>query len=203
MFPPPRKVVDRPRKQFFPRAAFPQQEHRRIRRRHALHLLPGRLDGRVLPDDARESVPRRILLPEHQVFPQQVLLPRRAFHQDLQVVQVHRFLDEIERALFHRRDRFFHRPVGGHQDHGDVGVGFLHLAQNVQARSPWKFQIRQHQQVTHVADLLDGCGGVSGLLYAPARALQRLPQHPAKLGLVFHQEERFHAGSLARTSHQV
>ena len=65
--------------------------------------------ARMLAHDARKSVARRVFLAQQQIFAQQFLLLRRALHQQFQMIQIHRLLDEIERAFLHRGDGFFHR----------------------------------------------------------------------------------------------
>ncbi len=37
------------------------------------------------------------------------------------MIQIHRFLDEIEGALFHRGDGFFDRAICGDENDGKVG----------------------------------------------------------------------------------
>ena len=44
------------------------------------------------------------------------------------MIQIDRFLNEIERAVFHGGDGFVDRTIGGHQNHGQGGLGAPGLA---------------------------------------------------------------------------
>src|SRR6266481_942890 len=68
----------------------------------------------------------------------------------------------------------------------------LGLAQDVQPRGPRHLQVRNHQQVSSRAYLLNCRGAVRRFVHGVTRALQCLAQHGAQLGLVFYEEERFH-----------
>ncbi len=173
--------------EFLAGAAFAQQEDGRIRRRNALDLLAGFLHRWVLAHDAREAVARRVLLAQEQVFPEQFVLPRRALDEQLQMVQVHRLLDEVECAFLHRRHGFFHRAVGGDQEHGDGRVGLLSGAEDFDSGAAGQLQVGEDEHITPVTDFLDRSGAVRGLVHSVAGALERLAQHRAQLGFVFHQ----------------
>ena len=148
----------------------------------------------MLADDLREAVARRIFLAQQQIFPQQFLLVRRALEKQLEVIEVHGLLDEIEGALFHRRDSFFHRAVGGDENHGKGGLGSPRFAQHVEAGTAGKFQVRKNEQVAAAANFLD-CGiSVRRLVDRVAGALERFAEHGAEFGFVFDKEDRFHDG---------
>ena len=113
LFAPRRKMMNSAGKEFFARAAFAQQQDGGIGCGHALDLVAGFLHGSVFAEDAREAIARGILLAEQEVFAQQFLLLRGALDQQLQVVQVHRLLDEVEGSTLHRSYGLFHRAERG------------------------------------------------------------------------------------------
>ena len=80
LFAPRRQMMNRERKQFFPRAAFPQQQARRIGCRHFLDLLTHFLNGSVLSHNARKPIPRRVFRPQQQILALELLLFRRSLH---------------------------------------------------------------------------------------------------------------------------
>ena len=57
---------------------------------------------------------RGILLAQEQIFSQKFLLLCGAIEEQLQVIEIHGLLDEIKRALFHRRNCFVDGSVGRH-----------------------------------------------------------------------------------------
>ena len=132
-------MMNRAREKFLARAAFAQQQHRGIRRRHALGHRAGIFHRRMLADDARKSVAHRVFLAQQQILAQQFLLLRRALQKQFQMVQVHRLLNEIERAFLHRRDGFFHRAIRRHQNHGQSGFHLSRFAQHIQTGTAGKF----------------------------------------------------------------
>ncbi len=113
------------------------------------------------------------------------------------MVQVHRFLNEIERAFLHRRDRVLHRAERGDQNHRNGGIGLLGFAQNVQSGTARHFQVGQHQQVSARANLGDRGIAVGGFIHRIAGTLQCFAQHGAQFRLVLRQKQRFQGGSLS------
>ena len=61
-------------KQLLACSTLTEEQHSRICRRHALHLLRGFLHALVLAHDPRKSVAFRVLLSQQQIFAQQFLL---------------------------------------------------------------------------------------------------------------------------------
>src|SRR6266436_5010678 len=108
------------------------------------------------------------------------------------MLQVHRLLQEIERAFLHRGYRFFYRSVRRQKQHRYCRIHVLALAQDVQPRSTRHLQVSNHQQISSRAYLLNCRGAVRRFVHGVARALQCLAQHGAQLGLIFDKEERFH-----------
>ena len=106
--------------------------------------------------------------------------------------QVHRLLQKIKRAFLHSGYGFLHGTIGGKQEHRYRRIRLLGFAQNFQPRSPRHLQVGDHQQISSRAYLLNRRCAVRRFVHSIARALQRLAQHGAQFGLVFHEEERFH-----------
>ena len=126
-------MVNGPRKNFFSRSAFTQQQHGRFRGRHPLGNLARVFHRRMFAQNARKSVAHRIFFAQQQIFPQQFLLLRGAIQQQFQVIEIDRFLDEIEGAFFHCGDRFFHRAIRGHQNYRQSRLDLARFAQHIQA----------------------------------------------------------------------
>ncbi len=95
------------------------------------------------------------------------------------MVQVHRLLQEIERAFLHRSYRFFHRSICRQQKHRYRCIRLLGLAQDVQSRSPRHLQVGNHQQISSRPYFLNGRGAVRRFVHGVTRALQCLAQHGA------------------------
>ena len=110
---------------------------------------------------------------------------RRALEQQLEVIEIHRLLDEIERALFHRRHGLFHRAVRGDENEGQRRLDALRLAQHFDSGIPGELQVREDQLVTPIAHFFDRGSSVRRLIHDIARALERLAQHRPELGLIF------------------
>jgi len=151
-----RKVMHRARKKLLARSALTKEQHRRVCRGHALHLLRGFLHGFMFADNARESVSFGIFLPQQQILAQQFLLLRRALHQQVQVLQVHRLLNEVIRAFLHRGHGLFDRAVRGDQNDGNRGIGLFCLAQHVQTGTSGQLQVSKNQQISPRAHFRDG-----------------------------------------------
>ena len=103
------------------------QEDGRIGRRHFLDCPRDFHDARRLADDGRQTVP-----PLELVFEQQILVPKLAMFltspkQKQEVVDVDRFLDEIERPELHGLNRVFDRAECGHDDDRTIRIALLHL----------------------------------------------------------------------------
>ena len=150
----------------------------------------------MLADDPREAVAHRVFLAQQQIFAQQFLLLRRALQQQFQVIQVHRLLDEIERAFLHRGHGFFHRTVRRHQDHRQRGFDAPRFAQHIQAGTAGKFQIGENQTDSVARGLFRSRNCRPGFFHRVARALQRLAEHGPQFGFIFDKEDRFHEAKI-------
>ena len=120
------------RKKFFAGAAFAEQENGSVGRSDSLKLVADSFHRSGFADDARETIAGRKFLTQDEIFAQQFLLASGAFDKKFQMIEIDRFLDEIKRALLHRRDRFFNGAKCGEQNDGDGWVGLFGLAQNVE-----------------------------------------------------------------------
>ena len=143
------------RENFLARPAFTEQQDCRLRRGHALRHLACVLHRRMLSDDSRETIANRVLLAQQQIFTQQFLLLSRTLQQQFQVIEIHRLLDEIERAFFHRRDGFFHRSVRRHQNDRQRCFNLAGLTKDIQARTSGQFQVRENQLIPAAANFLN------------------------------------------------
>ena len=120
----------------FAGAGLAGDEHRRrlVERGDLAGLVEHLPDGRRLADDAGEAAaslrgPPAVvgeLLPELGVLP-------GAVGEELQLLEVHRLLEVVERAELHRLDRALDGAVGGHDDHGDGGVELADPPQELDA----------------------------------------------------------------------
>ena len=149
-------------------------------------------DGVVLADDAGETVARGVFFAEQEIFAQEFLLLRRAFHEQFQVIEIDRFLDEIEGSVFHCGDGFFDGTVGCKQNHRDRRIDSFGRSQDVESRRTRQLQIGEDREVAAGAQFLDGGGAVGGFVDGVASALEGLAQHGAELVFVFDQEQGFH-----------
>ena len=151
---PRRKVMDGAGEKFLARAAIAEQQHGGIGGGHALRLQRRVAHGRGFANDARESVARGVILAQQQILAQHFLLARRAFDEQLQMFQIDGLLDEIERAVLHRRHGLFDGTKRGDQNHGNGRIGLLRFAQDVQARFSGQLEVGEHEQVAARADFL-------------------------------------------------
>src|SRR5437763_7023997 len=110
-----------------------------------------------------------------------------------QMLQINRFLDEIVGALPHGRDGLANGSVGGHDDHRQSSIGIECGAQHVHASAIGEFQICEHGGKTPAAQFIGRRGSIGGRRDLVTHATQRLQQHFAQLGFVFHQQNGFHA----------
>ncbi len=133
--------MNRAREKFFPGSALSEQQHGRVRGRHALHLVRGLLHGLVLADDPGKSVSLGVFFAEQKIFPLKFLLFRRTFHQKIQVFQIDRLLDKVIRAVLHCGHGLFHRAVRRDEDDWDGGVRLLSFAEYIQAGLAGQLQI--------------------------------------------------------------
>src|SRR5260370_16936862 len=103
-------MVNRAREKLLARATFAQQQRGGIGRSDALNLLANFANGSMLADNAGKTVTGCVLFAEQQIFAEELLLTRGALHQEFEMVEVDRFLKEIEGAFLHGRDLFFNVP---------------------------------------------------------------------------------------------
>ena len=108
------------------------------------------------------------------------------------MIQVDRLLQKIERAFLHGRHGFFHRAIGRQQNHRNRRIRLLRFPQHLEPRCSRHLQIRNDEQVSPRAHLLNGCRTVRRFVHVVTRALQGLPQHRAQFVLIFDEEQRFH-----------
>ncbi len=124
-------MMQRAREKFFAGAALAQKQNCRVGGGHSLHDLARFLHGGMFADDARKSVTLGIFLAQEQIFAEQFLLRGGSLEQNLQVIEIDRLLDEIERAFFHGRHRFFDGAVCGNQNHWQRRISAFCLAQDI------------------------------------------------------------------------
>ena len=103
------------------------------------------------------------------------------------MIQVHRLLNEIERAFLHRRHGFFHRAIRRHEDHRQRRLGATRFAQYIDSGIAGKFQIGEDHQVAPRADLLDCRISIRRFFDHVARPFEGLAQHRAQLGFILDQ----------------
>ena len=127
--------MDGARKKLFSGSAFAEQQNGGIGRGDALRHLAGFFHRGMLADDPRKAVARGVFFAQQKIFAQQFLLLRGAFEQQLQMIEVDRLLDEIERAFFHGGHGFFDRSVGGHENEGKRRLDAVRFAQAHRCRS--------------------------------------------------------------------
>ena len=104
------------------------------------------------------------------------------------MIQVHRLLDKVESAFFHRGYGFFDRSVSRHPaSTGSVGSARLASRNTSKSGMSGEFQIGEDHQIAAAANLLDCSFSIGGLVDGITRALQSLAQHGAQLGLYLRQ----------------
>ena len=103
------------------------------------------------------------------------------------MIEIHRLLDEIERAFLHRRHGFFYRSVRGHNDHGQSGLHAARFAQHVNSGVAGKLQIGEDHQVASRANFINRGISIRRFFDGVAGAFQSLAQHGAQLGFIFDQ----------------
>src|SRR6266851_9486641 len=120
-------------------ATFAQEQRGGIGCSDALNLLADFANGSMLADDAGKSVTRGVLFAEQQIFAEELLLPRGALYQELEMIEVDGFLKEIVGTFLHGRDGFFDGAERGQKDYRNGSVGVLGLAQDVETGSARHF----------------------------------------------------------------
>src|SRR5580765_4449183 len=126
-------MVNASGEEFFAGATLSEQEHGGFCRSYALELLTDGFHGRRIANDARKPVTRGKFFAKDEIFAQQFLLTRSAFDENLQVIEIYWLLDEIECAVLHGGNGFFHRAECGQQDHRDRDVGLPGFTENFEA----------------------------------------------------------------------
>src|SRR5215472_17332921 len=152
----------------------------------------------MLADNARETIALGVFFAQEQILPKKFLLAGGARDEQLQVLQLDGFLNEIERALFHRGDSFFNGTVRGDENHGDHGVGAARFAENVEAGGTRKLQVGEDYEIAPVAYFVDGRGAVGCFYNRVPSLLESLAQHGAQFSFVLDQKEGFHRALYGR-----
>ena len=127
------QLVERPGRRALYRSRSLQEKHRRVGAGGALEVEAYFLERRILADNLRKPVAGCVLLFENEVLGEKASLSDRALHQHQQVIGVDRLGEEIEGAVFHRRDGVLHGAVSGHDDDGHIGIGFACRLENIHA----------------------------------------------------------------------
>ena len=130
-----------------------------------------------------KAVALRVFLAQQKIFTQKFLLLRSALDQQIQMLQIHRLLNEIVGAFLHGGHGFFHRTVGRNQNDGNGRIGLLGFAQHVDSGAAGKLQVGQNQHVAARANLGDGGRTVRGFVHGVAGALQSLLSMARSSGL--------------------
>ena len=106
-----------------------------------------------------------------------------------QLLQVERLGDVVGRPLLHGLHRRLHRPVGGDQDEGDLGIHGLDPAQQLDPRHARHLEVADHQvhpRVLHAAERLGPAAGQEDLV---PLLLQEAADELALRRLVIHDQD--------------
>ena len=138
-------VMKGPRDQLLACARLARDQHRRRRPGDALHDREDLLHLRALADDVRERETFFERGPEVKVFVLELFPLDSLADDDLQLFDVERLGDVVERACFQRVDRRLRRRVSRDHDESDGRVLRFHLANEVDSRSVGHHQVAQHE----------------------------------------------------------
>jgi len=99
-------VMDGSGEELLAGAAFPEKENGGFGGGDFLQLLADGAHGGGFAHDAWETVAGSELFAQDEVLAEEFLLPGGALDKELEVVEIDRFLDEVESAFFHGGDGF-------------------------------------------------------------------------------------------------
>jgi len=190
-----RKLMDGAGEEFLAGAAFAEKQNGGVGGSDFLELMTDGLHGRGFADDAREAVTGGEFFAQDEIFAEEFLLAGGALDEKLEVIEVHRLLNEVESAFFHGGDGFFYGTESGEKNYRNGGVGLFGFAKDFEAGGAGHFEVGEDHLVAAGAKLLDGGRAVGGFFDGMAVALESLAEHGAQLGFVFDEEERFHVVS--------
>ena len=141
----PALPVYRARHELLARAAFAADQHRGVRVGHPRHHVEQLADLRRAADEALGRLQPLHLALERRVAALQVLALECLLEHRLQLGQLARLGEEVERAELHGADRLLDRSVGGEHQHFDLRRALLDLAQQVEAAAVGEPHVQQHQ----------------------------------------------------------
>jgi hypothetical protein len=138
-------------------------EHaRRVRVGHLLRDLVDALDGRAHAADEVDRVARPVLAAQVLQLTNQLLRLEPALDQHLELIEVHRLGDEVERPGLHRPDRRGDIAVGGHDDDRKLLVDLLDLPEHVEPVHVAELQVEEDEIGRAVAQALKGLSPALG-----------------------------------------
>ena len=117
----------------------------------------------------------------------------RARDQQLQVVEVHRLGEEVERAFLHREHGVLDAAVGRHHDDRQIRIEIFGRAQHAEAIASGEPEIGQHQVGTRVVQAGQSFGLVAGLDDGVPLLLERGAKHRPQRVFVLDQQNGEHA----------
>ena len=166
-----------------------EQHGRRRSDRDAGDHVPKAGDRRRGPDDALQAVRLGRVRPE---LPDLASQPGRlecAFYRRRDVIQIERLVGEVVRPELHRLDGGLDAGVGREQDHQDVLIELLHLAQYRHAVGVGQPVIKENE-IDAFGELLER--GFPGLGFEDVVAfrLEALAERPANEGFVVDDQDR-------------
>jgi hypothetical protein len=180
--------VDGVRKQLFPRAAFPLEEHGGVRGRSLLERRRHLLEALRFAHNPRQVVALGHLLLQKKVLVQKPLLAHGAPDDGEEALDVHGFFQEIHGAALDGAHGVAHRAVGRHHDHGRGRVYAARRLEHLEAVLFGKPQIGEHEAKAARLEALERRRPVGRLLDAVALAPQRLDERLAQARLVLDDE---------------
>ena len=121
-------VMNRPRHQFLPGAAFPGDQHRSFRGTNRLNGVEDLVHGAALADQVPRTRDFGDGLAQEDVLLGRVLMRQRVLHQVRDLVRVQRLGHVVIGAVLQRRDRGLDRGIAGHDDHDELRIDFVHAA---------------------------------------------------------------------------
>ena len=139
------RIVDGSGQQFLAGPALSRNQDRRIRYGNVSRQSLHRGELRRCTDDLVESELFAEALAQAEVFESQPAHVQRPLDHDLQLIIVDRLTDVVERPLFRRLNRRFHRPESGDDDNWHTGRLFGDVLKDIQAADFSHLPIRQHK----------------------------------------------------------